>query len=91
MEHYSIKKLAITIALDCELALKTCAKSDPLFIKMKSFDILQDVRKRLDMLPIEVYWRWVEGYQEEKGKIMDWWARRNFEVDLAAKAYLKVC
>ena len=54
VKHYSIKKGAITIALDCESALKTCAKLDSLSIKMKSFNILQDIRKRLDMLTIEV-------------------------------------
>ena len=91
MKHYNIKKGAITIALDCESALKTCAKSDPLSIEIKSFDILQDIRKILNILLIEVSWRWVEGHQKEKGKRMDWWARRKFDVNLAAKAYLKVC
>ena len=28
VKHYSIKKGAITIAFDCDLALKTCAKFD---------------------------------------------------------------
>ena len=91
VRHYNIKKGAITIAFDCETALKTCSKSDPLSIKMKCFDILQDIRNRLEILPIEVSWRWVEGHQKEKGKRMDWWARQNFGVDLAAKAYLREC
>ena len=47
VKHYNIKKGAITIAFDCETALKTCAKSDQLSIKMKCFDILQDIRNRL--------------------------------------------
>ena len=91
VRHYKIKKGAITIAFDCATALKTCAKTDPLSINMKCFDILQDIRNRMDILPIEVSWRWVEGHQKEKGKTMDWWARRNFDVDLAAKAYLRKC
>ena len=45
----------------------------------------------MDILPIEVSWRWVEGHQKEKGKTMNWRARRNFDVDLAAKAYLRKC
>ena len=45
----------------------------------------------MNILPIEVLWGCVEGHQEEKGKKMHWWARQNFDVDLAAKAYLKVC
>ena len=68
MKHYSIEKVAITIAFDCDLALKMCAKSDPLSIKIKSFDILQDIRNRLDMLPIEVSSRWVEGHKKKKEK-----------------------
>ena len=85
VKHYNIKKGAITIAFDCATALKTCAKSDPLSIKIKCFDVLQDIRNRLDILSIEVSWHWVEGHQKEKGKKIDWWARRNFDVDLAAK------
>ena len=72
VELYSIKKGATTIAFDCDSALKTCAKSNPLSIQMKSFDILQDIRNRLNMLPIEVLRRWVEDHQKEKGKTMDW-------------------
>ena len=59
VRHYKIKKGAITIAFDCATALKTCAKTDPLSINMKCFDILQDIRNRMDILPIEVLWRWV--------------------------------
>ena len=58
---------------------------------MKCFDILRDIRIKMDILPIEVMWRWVEGYEKEKGKTMDWWVRRNFDVDFAAKAYLRKC
>lgn len=91
VRHYNIKKGAITIAFGCETAFKTCSKLEPLSIQMKCFDILQDIRKRLEILPIVVTWRWVEGHQKEKGKKMDWWARQNFRVDLAVKAYLKKC
>ena len=35
VKQYNIKKGAISIAFDCETALKTCAKSNPLSIKMK--------------------------------------------------------
>ena len=72
VKHNNILKKTITIVFDCATALKTCAKSDPLSIDMKCFDILQDIRNRVDILPIEVPWRWVEGHQKEKGKIMDW-------------------
>ena len=66
VEHYSIKKGSITIAFNCNLALETCAKSDPLSIDIKSFDNLQGIRNRLDILPIEVLWRWVGRHQKKK-------------------------
>ena len=69
VNYFKIKNGAITIALDCKSALKTCAKNDPLSICSKCFDILQDIWNRLDLLPIDVTWRWVEGHQKEKGKI----------------------
>ena len=53
-KHYNIKIGVNAIALYCESSLKTSDKSDPPSIKMKCFDILQDIRKRLHILPIEV-------------------------------------
>ena len=66
VKHYNIKKGAITIAFDYDTALKTCAKSDPLSIDMKCFDILRDIRNRVDILPIEVSWCWVGASEEKK-------------------------
>ena len=40
----------------------------------------------MDILPIEVSWCWVEGYQEKK--INRRVGQKKFDVDLAAKAYL---
>ena len=57
VNHFKIKKGAITIALDCESALKTCAKDDPLSIRSKCFNILQDIQNRLNLLPIDVTWQ----------------------------------
>ena len=54
VKHYSIIIGAIIIALDYELALKMCATLDSLSIRMKSFDIFQTIKNRLDMLSIEV-------------------------------------
>lgn len=91
VRHFEIKKGAITIALDCESDLKTCLPINPLSIKMPSFNILQDIRKRLAMLAITITWRSAKRHQK-KGKKIDWWARQNFAADLGAKDYfLKKC
>ena len=88
-KHFKIKKGAITIALDCESALKTCPPNNHICVQMPSFDVLQDIRNRLAMLPITVTWRWVERYQKKRGKKMNWWARNNFGMDLGVKFFLK--
>ena len=54
VKYYNIKKRAITLALDYESALKSWAKLDPVSIQIKCFDILQDVRNRLELFPIKV-------------------------------------
>ena len=68
VKQFNIKKGEITVALDCSTALKTCPPTNPLKIQILSFDILQDIRNRLLLLPIMVKWRWVEGHQKEKRK-----------------------
>jgi hypothetical protein len=90
-QHYNITNGSITIALDGESALDIASADDPLKIFRPDFDILQDIRVRLSLLPITVNWRWVEGHQNEKGKTMDWWAWKNQKVDLNAKAFLRKC
>ena len=68
VKHHKITSGEITIALDCDTALKTCPPNKPLNIQQPSFDVLQDIRNRIKMLPIVIKWRWVEGHQKEKGK-----------------------
>ena len=74
VKHFNIKNRQITISLAFSSALKTCLPIKPLGVKILSFDFLQDIRNRLDMPPLAVTWRWVEGHQKEKGKIMGWLA-----------------
>ncbi|OEU05826.1 hypothetical protein FRACYDRAFT_266850 [Fragilariopsis cylindrus CCMP1102] len=60
-------------------------------IGQADFDLVQEIRTRISILPITVNWKWVEGHQDRKGKSMDWWARKNTIVDGKAKSYLKQC
>ena len=55
---------------------------------------IQDIRNRKADFPsgIVFKWRWVEGYQKEKGvKNIDWWGKQNDKVDTLAKFYLRQC
>ena len=79
--------------MDGESALDEACGEWPLAIDQASYDLLQEIRKRVRELPINVKWRCVEGYQEEKGvRNLDWWARQNDnDVDDRTKSYLAQC
>lgn len=92
MKQFGIVTGGITIALDGESALDEACGEWPLSIEQASYDLLQEIRNRVRELPIDVKWRWIEGHQKEKGvRNLDWWARRNDDVDAMAKSYLAQC
>ena len=86
---YNIQEGEVEIALDSQSALNQVSESEYLCALQTSFDILQDIRGRLQQLPIDIKWKWVEGHQDEKGKKLDWWARQNQKVDLSAKDFVQ--
>jgi hypothetical protein len=91
IQQYDITSGSITIALDGKSALDQASAETPLKIDQADFDILQDIREQLNILPLKVQWKWVEGHQDKKGKTLDWWALQNQKVDLNAKEFLAKC
>ena len=93
IQRHNVTTGGITIALDGKSAMNQAKKQTPLHIAQQSFDFFQEIRNRLQALPtaITVRWRWVEGHQREAGMTMDWWAKRNDEVDASAKRFLRSC
>ena len=89
VHYYDIKQGTLELALDGRSAKNESASTDFLLAGQSSFDILQDIHHRLDLLPITVKFRWVEGHQREKGKTLDWWGKQNDLVDDIAKKFLK--
>ena len=93
VDQHKISSAEIEIALDSKTA-KDQLKDfrHPPHVSQPLADILQDIRYRLiESLPenIKIRWRWVEGYQKEKGRIyIDWWGRQNIKVDHLAKWFL---
>ena len=79
----------IEIALDGQLAKNQVEKNlEYLSIHQTCFDILQDIRNRIEKLPIKIKWRWTEGHQRERGRRkLDWWARQNERVDILCKKF----
>ena len=54
--------------------------------------MLQDIRARIDLLPIKITWKWVEGHQDDNKYVaLDWWARMNIKMDTLAKDFLADC
>ena len=89
VHYYDIKQGSIELALDGESAKNESASTDFLLAGQSSFDLLQDIHHRLELLPITVKFRWVEGHQIKKGKTLDWWGKQNDLVDGIAKKFLK--
>lgn len=67
VKHYGIKEGGIEIALDGLSAMKQ-ASTDNYYISIHQsyFNIIQDIRNRIKMLPIEIKWCWVEGHQKKE-------------------------
>ncbi len=49
--------------------------------------MIMESRSIIANLPIKVKLRHVEGHQDDKGKVLDWWARQNILMDAKAKWY----
>ena len=60
VKQYGTNKGAIEIALDNRLAMNQSADSEFLCPSQSCFDILQDIRERICISPIDITWRWVE-------------------------------
>ena len=54
--------------------------------------MLQDIRTRVELLPITITWKWVEGHQDDfQYADLDWWALMNIKMDTLAKDFLEDC
>ena len=82
IKHYKITKGCLTIAFDGQSALNEAAGEWPFSIDQPCFDLLQEIWNRVQSLPIDITWKRVEGHQKEKGRQhLDWWGRRNADID----------
>lgn len=91
IHYFNITQVEIEIALDGKSSLNTASDGDRLHCKQESFDILQDIHNKIDLLLLKIKWRWVEGHQDKKGKSLNWWVKKNQEVYTQAKAFLSLC
>jgi len=92
VQRFDIEASGITIALDGESSLNQSKGDWPLSTSQPCFDMLQDIRTRIDLLPIKITWKWVEGYQDDNKHVaLHWWARMNIKMDTLANEFLEDC
>ena len=55
--------------------------------------MILDIRRKIERLPVDVEWEWVEGHQDDHVNFakLSPLAQDNVQVDLLAKRYLKHC
>ena len=91
--HHNIAKGAVTFALNGQKAMDQCAGDWPLSIDQPCFDYLQVIRAWIKLSPLTITFRHVKGHQTDhvSYKDLDWWGKRNEDMDEKAKAFLQVC
>ena len=54
--------------------------------------MLQDIRAQIDLLPIKITRKWVEGHHDDNKYVaLDWWARMNIKMGTLTKEFLAEC
>jgi ribonuclease HI len=85
---YEIQEGAIEVALDNKSAAEQSAGDWLLRPRQRDYDMLLDIRSRLQALPIQVNFRWVKGHQDSSppsnGRELDAWAKMNITADALA-------
>lgn len=93
VRHHTIIEGAVTIVLDGKTATDKNRGDWPLSINHKCFDYLQVIRAWIKLSPLTFTFRHVKGYQSNKVAYnqLDWWGKRNKDVDEMAKDFLHTC
>ena len=86
---HNITQGSIEVGLDGLQAMKEISGNWPIKPSQSDYDLLQDIRRKIQKSPITWKWRWVEGHQDDgkKYKDLDRWAQLNVECDGMAKEY----
>ena len=81
---------SIALGLDGEKAMTQASGNFPLFPTQRSFDLLVDIRTKLEQLPIKVHFFWVEGHQLQRHGQQSYMGEINDKCDLLAKMYWRM-
>jgi ribonuclease HI len=90
---FKIHSGSIEIGLDGQQALLAASEDWPLNIAQPDFDLLKDIRAKIQKLPIKVKWHWIKGHQDDDidYQNLDSWAKNNVQADTMAKLYWNYC
>ena len=93
VRHHKITEGGVTLALDGLTAMEECAGDWPLSIDQKCFDYLQVIWAWIKLSPLTITFRHVKGHQTDfvSYEELDWWGKRNEDVDEYAKGFLRTC
>ena len=92
VEYFDIRSGAVELAFDNKSGEhKVEDVLDQIHVTNKCFDLIQDIKHRLDSLPIQVKFRWVKAHKKEAGLDLDWWEAANDQADSLAKEWRIKC
>ena len=92
VEYFDIRGRAVKFAFDNKSGEHKVENIlDQMHVTNKCFDLIQDIKHRLDTLPIQVKFRWVKAHKKETGLDLDWWEVANDQADSLAKEWRIKC
>ena len=90
VQCYGITKGSIRLGLDGKKAMEQAGGTFPLYPTQRSFDMLVDIRAKIQQLPISVTLFWVEGHQIVKHGHQSYLGKLNDQCDTMAKIYWSI-
>ena len=92
-KKFKITSGSIEIGLDGQQALIAASEDWPLNIAQPDFDLLKDIRAKIQKLPLQIKWHWIKGHQDDSidYQNLDSWAKNNVQADMMAKLYWNHC
>ena len=93
VRHHNRMDGAVTIALDSDSALIQSGGDWPPSVNQPSFDYLQVIRAWIKLSHLKFNFYYIKSHQTKHLRYnqLDWWGKRNKDVDQATKRFLHEC
>jgi hypothetical protein len=92
-KKFKITSGSVEIGLDGQQALEAAGGNWPLKVHQPDFDLLKDIRTKVQQLPIDITGHWLRGHQADHNDYqnLDTRAKLNIQADSIAKAFWNHC